>query len=107
MISENGELIPMFPLADLFGIPGTHADPTDGLIVIVESEGQRTGLLVDTLLGHQQIVIKGLGKAMEGIPGISGGAIMGDGQVSLILDVSGLVRMSHGEAVEQGNRRQS
>jgi two-component system chemotaxis sensor kinase CheA len=97
MISQNGELIPLISLGGLFGVRGNKTGFVDGLVVVVESEGRRTGLFVDELLGHQQIVIKSLGKSMQGIPGISGGAIMGDGRISLILDVSGLVNISHGE----------
>jgi two-component system chemotaxis sensor kinase CheA len=62
---------------------------------VVEDDGRRMGLLVDELLGQQQIVIKSLGELVRGIPGISGSAIMPDGRVGLILDVNGLLRLAH------------
>ncbi|MBI5118476.1 chemotaxis protein CheA [Candidatus Poribacteria bacterium] len=95
MLSIRGKLIPLFRLSKLFGIDGGEQDPTKGLVVVIEDDGQQAGLLVDGLLGQQQIVIKTLGEAMRGIPGISGGAIMPDGRVGLILDVDGLVRLAN------------
>jgi len=89
----RGELMPLLRLHDLFGVGDAQQDPTQGLLVIVEEGEHKCCLLVDDLLGQQQVVIKsltGLGK----IKGISGGAIMGDGHVSLILDVPGLIEMS-------------
>ncbi|OPZ20104.1 MAG: Chemotaxis protein CheA [candidate division BRC1 bacterium ADurb.BinA364] len=95
MLKVQGRLIPLFRLSGLFGIPGAEPDPTRAIIVVVESDGKQAGLLVDELLGQQQIVIKSLGEMMSGIPGIAGGAIMPDGAVGLILDVSGLVSLAH------------
>lgn len=100
MLSFQGDLIPLFRVDRTFGIDGAISVPEDGLVIIVEEDGRRAGLLGDALLGQQQIVIKSLGETMRGIPGISGGAIMPDGNVSLILDVGGLVRLSqNAEAV--------
>jgi two-component system chemotaxis sensor kinase CheA len=56
--------------------------------------------VADELLGQQQIVIKSLGEALRGLRGISGGAIMPDGRVGLILDVGGLVKLAHAEEAE-------
>ena len=94
MLSYQGELIPLFRIDRTFSIKGAVARPEDGLVIIVEEDGKRTGLLADGLLGQQQIVIKTLGDSMRGIPGVSGGAIMPDGNVGLILDVGALVRIS-------------
>lgn len=91
----QGEVLPLFRLAALFDVDGAQADPTAALAVIVDDDGQRACLLVDELLGQQQIVIKSLGDALQDIPGVSGGAIMPDGRVGLILDVTGLVRLAH------------
>ena len=95
MLSVHGKLLPLFRLDRLFSIDDAEQEATRSIAVIVEDEGRQIGLLIDELLGQQQIVIKSLGESMRGIPGISGGAIMPDGQVGLILDVGGLVRLAH------------
>ena len=69
-------------------------DPAEAIIVIVEDEERQAGLVVDELIGRQQVVIKSLGESMTDIPGISGGAIMPDGRVGLIIDVGGLVKFA-------------
>lgn len=93
----RNELMPILRLHELFGVSDAQQDPTQGLLVIVEEGEHKCCLLVDDLLGQQQVVIKsltGLGK----IKGVSGGAIMGDGHVSLILDVPGLIESSQNKA---------
>lgn len=94
MLRLQGRLIPLFRLAELFEVDGAEADPTRAIVVVVEDDGRQVGLLVDELIGSQQIVIKTLGDALGDISGISGSAIMPDGRVGLILDVGGLVRMA-------------
>ena len=59
-------------------------------IIVIERGGMEVGLLVDNLIGQQEIVIKTLGGLLKGVKGISGGAILGDGKVALIIDVSSL-----------------
>lgn len=86
-------LHPLFRLNRLFGIPNAKELMEDGLIVVVEDSGKRIGLFVDELLGKQQVVIKSLGDAIQGMAGVSGGAIMPDGRVGLILDVAGVINM--------------
>ncbi len=97
MISLQGKLIPVFRMARLFRIEEAETDPTKALVVIVEDGGNQAGLLIDELIGTQQIVIKTLGEAMKNIPGISGSAIMPNGRVGLILDVGGLVRLANSD----------
>ena len=94
MINVRGDLIPLVRLYKLFRIAPTTEDPTEALIVVVEEDGRKCGLLVDELLGQQQVVIKNLGEGLGAVAGISGGAIMGDGKISLILDVPGLIQLS-------------
>jgi two-component system, chemotaxis family, sensor kinase CheA len=94
VLSLQGELIPMFRLHRLFDLHEAQEDPSKALVVIVEDGGKRAGIMVDELLGQQQIVIKSLGETMRGLQGVSGGAIMSDGRVGIILDVGGLVRMA-------------
>ncbi len=95
MLSLQGQLIPLFRLDHLFKIPDAIQDPTQALVIIVEDDGKLAGLLIDELLGQQQIVIKSLGDGLGSIRGVSGGAIMPDGLVGLILDVGGLVRIAN------------
>jgi two-component system, chemotaxis family, sensor kinase CheA len=86
LVMLRGEMMPIFRLHRLFGIESAIEDPAQGLLVVVGDEERRCALLVDELLGQQQVVAKSLTKAVGKIPGVSGGAILGDGQVGLILD---------------------
>jgi two-component system chemotaxis sensor kinase CheA len=61
-------------------------------MIICEGQGRRFCAIVDDLIGKQEVVIKSLGKTFKGIPGIAGGAILGDGRVGLILDMDGIAR---------------
>lgn len=90
VLNLQGELIPIVRLAELFKVPGAILNTTEAITVIVEAGNRKVGLLVDRILGQQQIVIKSLGQSMREVPGISGGAIMSDGNIGLILDVSGI-----------------
>lgn len=94
MLVHGEELIPLMRMGELFGIPDAETDATDAIVVIFEADAGIFGILVDELLGQQQIVIKSLGEGIHEVPGIAGGAIMPDGCVGLILDVDGLVRIS-------------
>ncbi|HPS54898.1 MAG TPA: chemotaxis protein CheA [Sedimentisphaerales bacterium] len=94
MLMERGHLIPIVRMHKLFNVQAKTEDPTQSLLVIVEEDSKQCCLLVDELLGQQQIVIKSLGDELGEIKGISGGAIMGDGKISLILDIPGLIELS-------------
>lgn len=95
MLSLQGKLIPLFRLANLFHVKNAEQDPTKAIVMVVEDDTRQAGLVIDELIGTQQIVIKTLGEMMRNIPGISGSAIMPDGRVGLILDVGGLVRLAN------------
>ncbi|MEE4356148.1 MAG: chemotaxis protein CheA [Desulfococcaceae bacterium] len=95
MLRLQGKLIPVFRLDELFQVEGGESDMTKAIAVVVENDEQQVGLLVDELIGSQQIVIKTLGETLGNIIGISGSAIMPDGKVGLILDVGGLVRLAN------------
>lgn len=86
LVMLRGEMMPIFRLHRLFGVESAIEDPSKGLLVVVGDEERRCALLVDELLGQQQVVAKSLTKAVGKISGVSGGAILGDGQVGLILD---------------------
>ena len=94
VLTLRGEYIRLIPLHQLFGIRGAITDPTRGLVVVVETEGgDRVGLLVDELLGQQQVVIKSLDSNFRPVEGISAATILGDGRVALILDVGAIRAM--------------
>ncbi len=90
MILIRGQLLPLVRLHHLFGISDAFTKPEESLVMVVGDGDERYCLLVDHLLGQQQVVIKSLGGYFGSIPGVSGGAIMGDGRVRLILDIPGL-----------------
>jgi len=92
MLAFEEEYLPLYRLGRLFNVSTAKADPTDAVVVVVEDEGSKIGLLADDLLGQQSIVIKSLGEAMQNTEGVAGGAIMSNGNVALILDVAGLIR---------------
>ena len=95
MLTLKDGLFPLYRIARLYNIEGAKDDPDDTIIVIVEDGERRAGLVIDELIGRQQVVIKSLGDTMTDIPGISGGAIMPDGRVGLIIDVGGLVKLAN------------
>ncbi len=98
MIRVREELLPLVRLHRLFSIQGGIQNPWEGLVVVIESEGQKRAVLIDELLGKQEVVIKTLGGGMSNVRGISGGAIMGDGRVGLIIDVSGIFEITGRQA---------
>jgi two-component system chemotaxis sensor kinase CheA len=86
----NGRVLPIFRLHRLFNIQDAVEDPTRGLLIIIGEGNQRCALLVDELVGQQQVVAKPLGDGIGKVQGIAGGAILGDGRVGLILDPQGI-----------------
>jgi two-component system chemotaxis sensor kinase CheA len=91
MLDLKGQMLPVFRLHRLFGVAGAKTSLTEGLLVIVGEGVQRCALFVDDLMAQNQVVTKSLGNNMGKVPGIAGGAIMGDGRVGLILDIKGLI----------------
>ena len=94
VIKVRGEYLPLVPLHQMFDIVPRHTNPCDGIVVILEADGRKCGLFVDELVGQQQVVVKNLESNYRKVTGISGATILGDGGVSLILDVSALMRSS-------------
>ncbi len=88
------ELVPAFDLAEVYGLHRRSDRKPHGVCVIVEDDNGRAAFFVDELVGQQQIVIKSLGQTFQDLKGLSGGAIMPDGRVGLIVDVAGLVRQA-------------
>ena len=85
------DYLPVVDLAEQLGSPVTEGQAAPGIMVIVESEGMRAALLVDELVGQQQVVVKNLETHFRRIPDVSGATILGNGKVALILDVGSLV----------------
>jgi two-component system chemotaxis sensor kinase CheA len=94
VIKVRGDYLPLIPLYQMFDIVPRFTDPCQGIIVILEADGRKAGLFVDDLVGQQQVVVKNLESNYRKVTGISGATILGDGGVSLILDVSALMRSS-------------
>ena len=90
VINLRGEALPYIRLRDLFRTGGTTQSRER--ILVIEHQGGRAGLAADELLGEQQAVVKPLGALFQGIPGVSGSTILGDGRVALILDVPAIYR---------------
>jgi two-component system chemotaxis sensor kinase CheA len=91
VVRVRGEYLPLISLYQIFAITPRFTNPAQGIIVILETDGQKVGLLIDELIGQQQIVVKNLESNYRKVNGISGATILGDGGVSLILDVSALI----------------
>jgi two-component system, chemotaxis family, sensor kinase CheA len=100
VVKVRGEYLPLIPLHDVFDIEPRYTEPTQGIVVILESDGKKAGLFVDDLVGQQQVVVKNLESNYRKVSGISGATILGDGGVSLILDVSALIRSNYQLSVE-------
>lgn len=83
--------VPIIRVYQEFGIKADNTDIDNALLVVVEDDGQKVGLLVDELLAQQQVVIKSLESNYKRVEGISGATILGDGSVSMILDIPGLI----------------
>ncbi|HUT84352.1 MAG TPA: chemotaxis protein CheA [Thermodesulfobacteriota bacterium] len=94
MLNVRGELLPLIRLYDLFSIEPKYRNPWESLIVVIESENKAKCLMVDEVIGKEEVVVKGLSDRFRDVRGIAGGAILGDGNVALILDTEGLFYIS-------------
>jgi two-component system chemotaxis sensor kinase CheA len=97
-VTVRGQAVPVIRLHELFGVTPHATDLTQALVVIVELDGRLAAIMVDELLGQQQVVIKGLEHNFRKIDGVVGATILGDGRVALILDVPGLLGLARGAA---------
>ncbi|GAB3537501.1 chemotaxis protein CheA [Noviherbaspirillum agri] len=94
VIKVRGDYLPLIPLYQMFDIEPRFTDPSEGIVVILESDGRKAALFIDDLVGQQQVVVKNLESNYRKVAGISGATILGDGGVSLIIDVAALLRSS-------------
>ena len=92
VLELRGRILPLHRLHRRFGIPADAQQPWDGIVVLVEHSGKVSALLVDEMVSKQEVVIKNLGAFMQGLPGVAGGAILGDGNIALILDPASLLQ---------------
>ncbi len=88
------DYIPIIRLYSVFEHDDAIVELEKGLLVVVESDNQKVGLLVDDLLSQQQVVIKSLEANYQRVEGVSGATILGDGRVSLIVDITGLIKLA-------------
>jgi two-component system, chemotaxis family, sensor kinase CheA len=94
LVKVRDEFMPVIELEKVFQVPRYNAEKSSDIMVVVEADGSRVVLLVDELLGQQQVVVKNLESNYKKVPNVSGATILGDGKVALILDTGALVRRS-------------
>jgi two-component system chemotaxis sensor kinase CheA len=94
--------VPVLPIYKMFNLEAQCTEIDKALLVVVEADGQKIGLMVDDLLAQQQVVIKSLNDNYQQVAGISGATILGDGSVAMILDIPGIIMM----ALEQAQKSQ-
>lgn len=98
VLDMRGKTVPITRLHERFSIATDITDLTAGILVIIESFGKPYGLLVDEMISKQEVVIKSLGSMMQGLPGVAGGAILGDGSIAIILDPASLFGQQYATA---------
>ena len=91
-------LVPIIRLYRVFDVETGQTDPCKAILVVVEYEGKQRALMVDEVLGKQEVVIKSLGGLLTDVKGVAGGTILGDGRVGLILDLAGLIASPGGRS---------
>ena len=92
MIRTRRVGLPIVKLEDVVQFERNGSPPPEPLCLVVEVDNRRAALLVDSLIGQQQLVVKSLETNLHAVPGIAGATILGDGRVALILDVNSIVR---------------
>lgn len=102
VLSIRGQYVPLVYLNDTFGVARGERDATASLVMLAETDsGARVGLVVDEILGQQQVVIKSLESHYRAIPGVAGATILGNGRVALIINVSGLLSEASGRGAPE------
>jgi len=92
---------PLVPLYDFMEVEDAALSPTEGIVVLLESSKKRFGVLVDALVGQQQVVIKSLEEHYRKVAGIAGATIMGDGKVALIIDADSIATTYTSSQIEE------
>lgn len=94
LIDVRGTYLPVIRLYEVFALRPEHTLPTKAIFLILETEGERVAVMVDEILGQQQVVIKSMEQNFRKVEGIAGATILGDGTVGFILDVRGLLEIA-------------
>jgi two-component system chemotaxis sensor kinase CheA len=100
LVAVRGEHLPIVRLEDVVQMPPSQAEGQrpEPLCLVVEVDNRRAALLVDSLVGQQQLVVKSLETNLHAVPGVAGATILGDGRVALILDVASVTRTASARA---------
>ncbi len=108
-VHHRGELIkvresylPLIRLHQLLGVTTEKLNPWETLVIVAENEGIQKCLMVDDLVGKQEVVIKNLGEKLRDLKGVAGATIMGDGKAGLILDIHGIFQIDQGSSIKNG-----
>lgn len=94
LVNVRGTYLPLMRLYEVFQLEPEISDPTKAILLILETEGERVAVMVDEILGQQQVVIKSMEQNFRKIEGVAGATILGDGTVGFILDVRGLLNIA-------------
>jgi two-component system chemotaxis sensor kinase CheA len=105
VVMLRGEVLPLLRLRRLFSVSARSDAAQQGIVVVIENQGAKVGLLVDDVVGQAQVVIKSLEANFRRVDGVMGATILGDGRVGLILDVQGLTRLGLGPKGSSSERR--
>ncbi len=96
VLNRRGQITPLIKLYEIFNLEPQYTNPVDGLVVMVETASGRYALLVDAVMGQQQVVVKELGAQFKRLSFLSGSALLGDGGLGLVLDAAGVVNLAFG-----------
>ena len=99
VLNRRGQITPLIKLYEIFNLEPQYTNPVDGLVVMVETPVGRYALLVDAVMGQQQVVVKELGAQFKRLSFLSGSALLGDGGLGLVLDAGGVVNLAFGLGV--------
>ena len=100
LINVRGTYLPMIRMYEVFVLEPEYTNPMKSILLILETEGERVAVMVDEILGQQQVVIKSMEQNFRKVEGIAGATILGDGTVGFILDVRGLLEIArHGTSM--------
>ena len=94
LVNVHGAYLPVMRLYEVFTLTPEITDPTKAILLILETEGERVAVMVDEILGQQQVVIKSMEQNFRKVEGVAGATILGDGTVGFILDVRGLLNIA-------------
>jgi len=101
LVAVRGEHLPIVKLEEVVQLAREAPPPEEPLCLVIEVDDRRAALMVDRLIGQQQLVVKSLESNLHSVPGVAGATILGDGRVSLILDVSALTRLAASRPTRQ------